>query len=321
MKAIGGYFELELSKGQEYHARALRLNTGRNALRYALEQGGWEGIHLPYYTCDAVLQAVQAAGVRSVFHEIGEGFELMLDPQKVGRNEAVLLTNYFGLKEVDPAHWTAAGIGLLVDNCQSFFCLATAGSTTFYSARKFFGVPDGAYLYTASAREGGLSLVEDDSSGRFAHLFMRLRRSAEDGYAEFRRQEALLATLPMMAMCPLTQALLASIDYRFVRERRRRNFEQLHAALGHLNRLPVEAWYGEGRVPMVYPLLMENCGVADRLREQRVYVARYWPNVLEWAPKASWDWHLARNLLALPIDQRYGSDEMKRVVDVIKHCI
>lgn len=36
MKAIGGYFELELPYSEEYHKNALRLNTGRNAFEYIL---------------------------------------------------------------------------------------------------------------------------------------------------------------------------------------------------------------------------------------------------------------------------------------------
>ena len=36
MEAIGGYFELELQQGEEYHKDALRLNTARNCFEYIL---------------------------------------------------------------------------------------------------------------------------------------------------------------------------------------------------------------------------------------------------------------------------------------------
>ena len=36
MNPIGGYFELELRKGEEYHKEAIRLNSGRNAFEYVL---------------------------------------------------------------------------------------------------------------------------------------------------------------------------------------------------------------------------------------------------------------------------------------------
>ena len=37
MKEIGGYFELELTKGIEYHSELLKLNSGRNAFKYILK--------------------------------------------------------------------------------------------------------------------------------------------------------------------------------------------------------------------------------------------------------------------------------------------
>jgi hypothetical protein len=37
MNPIGGYFELELRKSDEYHKEAIRLNTGRNALKLILK--------------------------------------------------------------------------------------------------------------------------------------------------------------------------------------------------------------------------------------------------------------------------------------------
>ena len=46
MKTIGGYFELELKKNEEYHKDALSLNTGRNALEYILKTNGVKEMEL-----------------------------------------------------------------------------------------------------------------------------------------------------------------------------------------------------------------------------------------------------------------------------------
>ena len=58
MKAIGGYFELELQKNEEYHKDALSLNTGRNALEYILKANAYKKIYIPYFTCDVLLQPI-----------------------------------------------------------------------------------------------------------------------------------------------------------------------------------------------------------------------------------------------------------------------
>jgi hypothetical protein len=49
-----------------------------------------------------------------------------------------------------------------------------------------------------------------------------------------------------------------------------------------------------------------------------VFCARYWPNVLEWCQPGDFEYQLAENLVCLPIDQRYGEEEMNYIIDIIK---
>lgn len=58
MTAIGGYFGLELNNKNEYHSKAIRLNTGRNALEYILRTKKYHKIYLPYYTCKVLLEPI-----------------------------------------------------------------------------------------------------------------------------------------------------------------------------------------------------------------------------------------------------------------------
>lgn len=43
----------------------------------------------------------------------------------------------------------------------------------------------------------------------------------------------------------------------------------------------------------------------------------YWPELLELCEMDSVEYNLARKLLPLPIDQRYGEEDMQRIIDVI----
>ncbi|MFW5983430.1 MAG: hypothetical protein ACOCQ4_02930, partial [bacterium] len=56
MNPIGGYFELELNKGEEFHKNALKLNTGRNAFEYVILEKQYKKVWLPYYMCDVMLE-------------------------------------------------------------------------------------------------------------------------------------------------------------------------------------------------------------------------------------------------------------------------
>ena len=49
MKSIGGYFELELNNGKEFHSDTINLNTGCNAFEYILSTNGYLKVLLPYF--------------------------------------------------------------------------------------------------------------------------------------------------------------------------------------------------------------------------------------------------------------------------------
>ncbi|MBQ2357959.1 MAG: hypothetical protein II395_04360, partial [Ruminococcus sp.] len=49
----------------------------------------------------------------------------------------------------------------------------------------------------------------------------------------------------------------------------------------------------ENAVPMVYPYLAPIEGLREKLIENKVFVARYWPNVLDWTTKDDIEYLLA----------------------------
>ena len=53
------------------------------------------------------------------------------------------------------------------------------------------------------------------------------------------------------------------------------------------------------------------------LIDNKIYVAKYWPNVLQWSQKDSLEYELTENIIPIPIDQRYNSNDMNRIVDLI----
>ena len=71
-------------------------------------------------------------------------------------------------------------------------------------------------------------------------------------------------------------------------------------------------------VPLVYPLLIENGSeLRNKLISNKIFCARYWPNVLNNCKDQSLEYHLAKNIVSLPIDQRYGEGDMSRIISII----
>ncbi len=313
MKAIGGYFELELREGGHYHKEAIRLNTARNCFEYVLRTRSYSKVFIPYYTCEVMLEPIQKLGVNYEYYHINKMLYPVLLP-KLQKDEAFLYTNYFGLKQ-DCVKRLALEYGeqLIVDNAQAFYAEPLEGIDTFYSARKFFGVSDGAYLYTDKPLQQ--EFEQDCSYERMSHLLKRIDLGAEAGYLDFRRNDDSLCNQEIKKMSKLTETVLVGIDYEDAKNKRRENYQLLDDALRDTNRIHLEM----DCVPMVYPYLTDDGSLKQRLIENKVFVATYWPNVKGWTTNEMLERELMNNLIPIPCDQRYGKTEVKRIIDTIKN--
>jgi hypothetical protein len=307
---IGGYFELELARGVEYHTEAIRLDSGRNALEYVLRARHYRKLCLPFYSCDVLLQPTARVGASHDFYHINERFEPVFDFTSLREDEALVYVNYFGLFDHVVESLAERCKNLIVDNAQAFYAKPAPGVDTFYSPRKFFGVPDGSYLYTDRLLDEPLE--RDESYNRCEHLLRRIDNGPEDAYPQFLKSGEVFNGLPLRSMSNLTCWMLRGIDYDGVARRRTGNYRVLHEALKGMNAIDCEL--EDGQVPMVYPFLGHRKGLRDYLISRRIYVARYWPNVLGWAEEEDVERGYAMNMVPLPIDQRYGVPEMGIII-------
>lgn len=314
MKAIGGYFELETRKGEHYHKNAIRLNTARNCFEYVLRTRGYRKVFIPYYTCEVMLEPIQKLGLAYEFYHINEKLEPATLP-KLKSDEAFLYTNYFGLKQNCVERLaTLYGQQLVVDNAQSFYAEPIEGIDTFYSARKFFGLSDGAYLYTDKPLQQ--KFEQDCSYDRMSHLLKRLDLGAEAGYQDFHKNDDDLIGQDIKMMSKLTEALLSGIDYIAAKKQRRNNYVAMGKALQSSNQIHLDL--NEEDVPMVYPYLTSDKSLKKHLMSNKIYVATYWPNVFEWCNDGDIEYRLAESAVYIPIDQRYGEDEMNCIYNCLK---
>jgi hypothetical protein len=313
-KAIGGYFELELNKGAEYHTGAIRLNTGRNAFEYVLRARKYRKVYLRYYTCDVMLQPILKLGLEHEFYHINAEFEPCFEFSSLQTDEAFVYTNYFGLKDRYVEVLAHQCRNLIIDNAQAFFSKPVPGIDTFYSPRKFFGVPDGAYLYTD--RTLTQNLEQDYSNERLEHLLLRVEYGAEEGYSHYVQNSRNLDNLPIRRMSKLTRLMLQNIDYMWASNIRKTNFLTLHNELGDLNTIGFSL--ADGSVPMVYPFTIGLGELRQQLIESRIYVAKYWPNVKQWTQPGDLEYLYSEHIIPLPIDQRYSVDDMRRIVTTVK---
>ncbi len=318
MKSIGGYFCLELppTSGNYIHNEGIHLNSGRNALEYILKSISYiKCLWIPYYTCDVILEPLNKNGIPYHFYSINERLEIATNIE-LAENEYILLTNYFGIKDAYIKKMAFRyGDRLIVDNAQAFFSEPIKNIKAIYSPRKFIGIPDGGIAYINDGL-GIEDFEQDISYNRCSHLLKRLDLGAEAGYIDFKENSHQLVNQPIKRMSNLTLNILYHVDFNLIKEQRWKNFKHLHGCLSEINQLEIPE-LDTFACPMVYPFYVSNDSIKKRLIENKIFIATYWPNVLEWTKNNKIENILANRILPLPIDQRYGAVEMERILDII----
>ena len=307
---IGGYFELELPTSQEFHKNAIALNSGRFCLEYILRCRKYSKVYVPYFTCDSAVEPIVKLGISYDFYHIDNQYRIV-DDIVLSEGEALMYTNYWGLKsQYCEELANKYRDQLILDYTQAFYARPIDDIDTFYSCRKFFGVPDGGYLYTNASAD--FEIAQDVSYSRVDSLVKRIDVSPEAGYDDFRRCSEEFHHFPIRYMSKLTKRMMQGINYYDVAQIRRTNYEYLRQQLGGVV-------LQDDEVPMIFPYMTEKGQELRKLLiSRKIFVAKYWPNVDEWAGIDSIETWMANNVLPLPIDQRYGDDEMLRIINIIK---
>ena len=297
---IGGYLEFEKYNGKEYHDGCLKLNTARNCLKYLIEARGIKRLWLSRLNCSGVLEACFKSGIDVEFFDLDSSLRPIL-PEEYRTEDYVYVVNYYGqLSDIKYEH-------LIWDNVQAFFEKPIDGVDTIYTCRKYFGVTDGAYLYSDATLNR--KLERDESFSRITYLAGRFEKSGAEFYSAYQENENRLDSLPLMKMSDFTENILKSIDYESIRKKREENFSFLHEHLGKYNKLKIRMPDG----PFAYPFMIDDGGlIRKELQQKKTYIAKLWPNVV-----SGIEGEIAEKILPLPCDQRYTQKEMGKIVNFI----
>ena len=344
--AIGGEFELStLSLGPTERLGALThglagtwIASGRAALALVLQHlqaTGVQHVHLPSYLCKTVILPVQALGLEYSFYPVDATLTAHPDPPP---GAAVVLIHYFG--------WLNPATAALRAEAGRLFCLVEDASQAllsdwsaspnvsrfvFLSPRKFGPAPLGGWCNIHAELNEPSSEVE---ALVWRSLAARLVRGAylaepdapvdpavETFYlAAFRAIEDFLNTHPTSTAVPqIALDIIAGLDWNDIAARRRANWQCLNELLSEhvevlMPVLPADV------VPLGYVVrLRERDRVRARLAAQRIFCPVHWPLPVEVSvrrfPDAA---RLAETCLTLPIDQRYGPNDMAHIADALK---
>lgn len=314
MREIGGYIELDTYHLPMLHRNAIALNCGRNCLAYLFKSRNIKKLKVPYFICNSIFNVCDREGVQKVYYHIDSSFRPVSD-LTLESDEWLYLVNLYGqISNDEIERYVEKYDRVIVDQANDYFVEPLPGVDTFYTCRKWFGVADGAFLYTDKplAEE----FPQDESYDRMKFLLGRYERTANEFYTGYNANNKYFADQPIKRMSKLTGNLLHGIDYGFVENRRRDNFRYLHQRLGSINQLKLK----DGL--FMYPLMLENgAALRKRLQAEKIYIPTLWPTVFEVAEKDGIEYQMAENILPLPIDQRYEIDDMEYISSRIEKLL
>lgn len=319
MREIGGYLQMEHLGGEEYYPELIKLNLGRTALLYLMKDLDIQKLRLPGYICDSVVKICEKAGYPYSFYSVDQKLNPIIE-EPLAQGEYLYLINYYGqlsddkILAIKKEHHR-----IIVDHTHSFFQRPLKDVPTLYSVRKFFGVSDGAYLWTGG-EESWMDphmLEKDISHQRIGHVLGRYEENASAYYSQMLENAHSLEEESVKQMSALTENLMRGIDYHKARAAREKNYRALEK-LREKNGLKWEMPKG----PFAYPFYYyRGAELRKLLAERKIYVPTYWSNVIETMEQETVEYDYAANILPLPCDQRYDEEDMDYVAECCLECI
>lgn len=286
---------------------------GRQALACILQQEKPSILHLPYYLCDSVADAAHYTGTAIRWYALNQDFTPQVPELKHG--EMLLLVNYFGLLNNKYIQDLADQYrdSLILDLTHHWFASPPENIWAFASTRKFFGVPDGSRIWIPKGKT--LPLSAPYNQPEYRHLVERHQGNPDTAYALYSASEANIScTLQLQS--PLTTAILNGLNFETIQISRKENFRLLASALHPYNQLTIPQELDS--IPFHYPFLPKARLEHQALHRAGIFAPRLWAEVLTRNPEAyPFEKKLARNLLPLPIDQRYHQQDMKQMMDTL----
>lgn len=315
MKEIGGYIELDNYNLPMLHENAIALNTGRNCLGYLIKTKNIKTIYLPYFLCESVINLCKNFDLKVCLYHINN----IISPKnlEIDDNAFLYVVNYYGqLSNNKIIELKKKYKNIIIDNAQAYFQMPVDDVDTIYTCRKFFGVSDGAFLYTNVQLNERLEI--DESYKRMNFLLGRYERTAAEFYSEYVNNNKSFANEPLKRMSKLTNNLLHGINYKEVKIKRTKNYNYLFDRLEKINKLNLKRREGA----FAYLLYIENGNeLRKKLIANKIYIPTLWPNVITDELKATLEYDMALNILPLPCDQRYDEKDMEYIIGEIYKCI
>lgn len=355
-KEYGGYLPLETKIGEDYFSKygsdhVVRTNSAKAAIYFAVQKMKPTKLYVPYYMCNSVLHMLAGSGVCVEKYWLNDellpaleetdakaeavetkGIETKSIETKSTETKnveaantqtiGILLVNYFGVMDQKMNQLVEQYKNVIIDNSHAFFCPPVLREDVYnvYSCRKFVGVPDGGYL--VAKHPLSFDLEPDKVSHHFSYLTVSSEYSMNEAYTEKMESDKYFYD-NYKGMSQISQGLLSSVDYTFIKQKREENFAVLHSLLKEYNQFSLEE---KNVAPYLYPFRPKKNALGDpidvaalkkSLVAQKIYTPTLWRELITSEYEGTLEYQISKNTVFLPIDQRYDAQDMEYLAQTV----
>ena len=309
---VGGFFGLETNMNSanegEYH-KLNCLSYGRACLAIIFSICKISKLYLPLYICQEVVNVIKHYQIPYQFYHLDNNFRIS-DDIKLKDDDYLLVVNYFGLMgEYIVLLNQEYSSRLIIDNTQAFYDKPSGDAIFFNSGRKFFGIPDGAYLNIPIDNK-----TISKNEVKIDYLVNKFYGFQEIAYKQYKNTESTIKHNPRM-VSNFSKRLLKKIDYSCIAKNRRKNFMYLADRLKDKNVFEIDC-ITDGCVPMCYPFLPDKKIDKSVFIKENIFIPTFWSNI-NWLPTYEIEKKMVDSLICLPIDQRMSFDDCDRIIRII----
>lgn len=311
------------------------LSTGRSAIGYVLDDiqlnkpNTTKKAILPSFTCDTVIKPFVERGYEIFYIDVDRYLQInLIELSNIMLNikdGVLLLHRYFGfdtLSEIEKIVNLAKknSVTFIEDCTQSLYSKTNKANANYYvgSIRKWCGVPDGGFAvktrgtFTEKPIETDVVLEKEKlEASLLKHKYMVNGIGEKQAFLiKYREAEETLDNQnKYYSISNSSRIIQSNLDIETLKNKRRRNYDVLVSSL----HVPVVfSKTVENIVPLYCPIYVDNrAELQTYLRDKSIFAPILWPRY-EGIPDM-FSRELYEHLLCLPIDQRYGEDDISRM--------
>ncbi len=316
--------------------KSIFMDSGRGALQLLLKSLPKGKVLMPNYICDSVIDCFEKDyEIKS--YQINTDFTIDIKDieEKLSSEIKILyIVQYFGSlmdsgRRDKILEWKRKYNFIIIeDTTHSIFSKSCMiGDYCICSLRKWFPIPDGGVLYGEPHHMDKLiqkkvkdrKNIEKVNAMFLKTLYLQGKLECNELYRKIfvEEENRLDMQTELWGMSSFSRWLLSFFSISQIQEIRKKNVRYLYS---RLQQLYYAFSFKEEETPFTLPIYRKDRDNFRRyLIEHNIFCAVHWPILNKTSIFDKHSEEISAHILSLPIDQRYGTEEMDYMIKVIKN--